>query len=923
MRPTIVFLGLLTAALLPRSAAAQGVVVPTVDCVEETDNGGYRAYFGYEVTGATPVTVPLGHDNRYQGGQTDDDPATDFSPGVHAYAFEATFPNRLTWSIRTGGTKRMVRADQRHPKFNDCDPPSDSDNEPESEGVLSLDGASATAFNAAGPQTLTVLVDGAAFSPDTTLQQAIVNGAYLRPTAIGPTALQFDVVLQPGRNDVSILAVDTGELPIRARYVLWAGSGTQAVTVTDEAGAPLDGAVVRSAIVDDLDVAAEGVTQGGTVVFENVPPRTLIVTAEAAPNRFGTAGALGNGSPVTVVALGFDAPSAVANNDFALGLDGWDVTSGVTDGSVDLVPHEEEVGPGDEETPTEEVPGEDAPEFSGASADADIDLELGTGGEGPQRVSRAFQIEPGTRSVTVRYRFVTTEVPGGYYGTEFNDYYGVTVRSETGGGRSSEQNSMNGLGLAAFDASGGTAWREVELPVSEDGDLVQVDLVVANVGDGAYPSRVVVDRVRQSPLSIRTARLKDNTRGTLRACHGSSFLEDLQFFSMGTPIPYRNGNTWVWGDLTLEGSPDDAVTDVRLEAVLGSGNVITSGSLSSAAEGELIRPFGSSGRLTTSQSGTTPLFVVPQSRYPKSGVITLRVRATAASGTTARRTVGQYPVLVRYHWAEDRFGPAGRDAEQGGDDWGLESVVILARRIARSEAGAGILYNDFSNMNGGKFPIHCTHREGDVVDATFPGLPNKSAAAAQKILDILNGPYGRQIRTVQTTFTWGSSFGQTIRNAGALADGRPASAVVTPLSGHPTHMHVTFDVGAGAAGGSEFASAASAGPTGQAWTDRGPRSTDVGPAPARAAVTAADGPLAVAVAPNPVAGGRLAFRLSGTAGADVRVVVFDVVGRRVAETELAGATAGALDVGSLAPGTYVLRVTAGDEVATSTFVVVR
>ena len=83
-----------------------------------------------------------------------------------------------------------------------------------------------------------------------------------------------------------------------------------------------------------------------------------------------------------------------------------------------------------------------------AAAGENMDASLSTSGEGPQKMSHTFTIKPGTSSVSVRYRFVTSEVPGGYFGSQYNDYFSVTIRSKSGG-VITESNTMNGLGLAA------------------------------------------------------------------------------------------------------------------------------------------------------------------------------------------------------------------------------------------------------------------------------------------------------------------------------------------------------------------------------------------------------------------------------------------------------------------------------------------
>ena len=71
---------------------------------------------------------------------------------------------------------------------------------------------------------------------------------------------------------------------------------------------------------------------------------------------------------------------------------------------------------------------------------------LNTSGEGPESISRTFQIEEGVQEIKVRYKFITSEVPGGYFGTQYNDYFNVAIRSQVAGGSASESQTMNGLG---------------------------------------------------------------------------------------------------------------------------------------------------------------------------------------------------------------------------------------------------------------------------------------------------------------------------------------------------------------------------------------------------------------------------------------------------------------------------------------------
>jgi hypothetical protein len=167
-------------------------------------------------------------------------------------------------------------------------------------------------------------------------------------------------------------------------------------------------------------------------------------------------------------------------------------------------------------------------------------------GPGPQRVFRSFRTVPGQTDVRLRYRFVTSEVPFGFFGTEFDDYFAVSVR--TNGGLAREVNSMNGLGLAQFDyPSGSTAWRDVVLPVNPNGDVVQVDLTVANVADAYYDSAVVVDFIQPAVDTLTPALRWDPQRGgmeltyTLSQPTGQIRNIDI-YFARGRTFESRLGN---------------------------------------------------------------------------------------------------------------------------------------------------------------------------------------------------------------------------------------------------------------------------------------------------------------------------------------------------------------------------------------------
>lgn len=916
--PFRLFLLALTSLLLASPDGVAQSVVPSVTCVEEVEDGGYRAYFGYLNEAEGPVTVPLGHDNRYQGGRTDDEPATDFAPGEHPYAFEASFPNRLTWSLRTGGVKRMVRADQRHPLFNACDPPEDNPEvEVGSPGALRLSGADPSGFNRAGLVSVTFALDGASFSPDALDHIVVMNDAYLAPVEVSPTAITFEVLLNAGRNDLALFSADDAQRALTAEHVLWAGTQSQTVRVVDEAGMPVDGALVTFAIVDDADVAMTGATAGGAVTFANVPPRTLIASAEDGQNRFGTAGALGNGAPVTVTLLGFAPPSPIDNNDFSLGTEGWDVTSGITDGTVTIIPHEEEVGPTGS-APLEK--GASGGQGVASAAGGDSDLQIGTGGEGPQRVTRAFEVAPGASNVKVRYRFVTSEVPGGYFGSQYNDYFGVTVRSQTGGGRASESASMNGLGLGAFSAGGATGWRELSLPTSEAGDLIQIDALVANVGDGAYDSQLVVDFVEEGTLSITEVALRDRV-----PTRNGPVLHALEYLSLGAH-PFHGGQTRVWGTVEVRGQPEDRLDDLILTATGGSGAVAAFGSLSQAARDALPTTFGDDGVIRLSMTEGDPLFVIPADAFFNAvteSPLRLDVYAYAASGEDAEKDAGSAYGL-RYYDGANRFSRAAdpRDTNVGGDSWAQPSLYAFTQAILADPASSDFLFNDFANMNGGLFPPHSGHQDGYEVDTATPRINTgtRDSTSARRIINFLNGPYGSGVRTIGVTYT---SAIRTAVDTTTLADGRSARSVVRNWEYHTHHFHLNLKR-SWAPTGNRLVTVAG---DGQAWVDRGPRY-------ARASTTAhaeaalRNAPVQAVVMPNPSVGRRVLVRVSAPAAMESDITVYDMMGRRVQAIAGArfaqGLTDVRLDMGSVAAGVYVVVVeTAGGALSRTRFTILR
>jgi hypothetical protein len=421
-------------------------------------------------------------------------------------------------------------------------------------GSLGLQGVDPAGFNSVSAPLRFVLL-GARFSAlpeDTTLS---VNGDPVDPTSLvyQPHEIRAEFVLVDGKNEISFSAVDEFGRPLYLQAVLWAGGQQLEVLLVDENDRPVKGkALVRAALADDQSVVASARARKGRALFENVPASTVLFEAKTR-GLYGLVGAIGTQGVAQMRMSGLLPPSAVDNNDFALGLDGWSVDGA----NVAITPHEEVAG-------------------LVARGPANNDLSLGTSGEGEQAVARSFDTEPGTSSVRVRYRFVTSEVPGGYFGSQYNDYFRVSIRSRAGG-QAGESNTMNGLGLAAFDANGATEWRDQTLNVDPAGDTIQVDVAVANVADGEFDSQVVVDFVEEVKDQVRPQLAWDRTNGGLRLTFevvDGALEEETSievFFATGTGYANRTGAA-LFTHVVAAGTPQGQHGPVQIDGQILTGD---------------------------------------------------------------------------------------------------------------------------------------------------------------------------------------------------------------------------------------------------------------------------------------------------------------------------------------------------------------
>jgi len=598
-----------------------------------------------------------------------------------------------------------------------------------------------------------------------------------RPVPYESLALTADGVTLPsgissGRHTLNLVALDVFGYLIDTTYVVWAGQFTIPVLVLDENGVPAAGVPVAAKLADDPAVAAQLTTDvNGLGAFPNLPNRSYNIIAQASGNRFATRPASVFDGTAVLRLRGFNPASPIDNNDFAQGTAGWVVGTA----PVAIVPHiEGSLGDASASSPaTASSRTQDASNAADAflqstdvgPATTDFDLALTTSGEGQQSVSRTFQVEAGFNSVTVRYRFITSEVPGGWFGSEFNDFYNVAVRNAQTGGSVIDGNSMNGLGLAAFDGRGATGWFESELPVNDQGDTVQVDVAVANVADAFFNSQVVVDVVKKKKLRITAVQLNDIDGLHLRHLSASAH-------------PFFGNNTRVHGTITIQGPRDGTLQDITLEVL--EGGVIARGTLPAALRDTLLTQFGDDEEIRLSASQL--LFEIPAAQLAAAnqaanGQLTLRIRARSSDGETAEKDAGSVTKLVRVTGIT-RYGE-DRDLEEGGDDWAKPTVRTFINGTT------GLSWNDFSNMNGGRFQPHSSHQTGNDVDGRFAGYLARDAATAAAIIGHLN-TYGSRIQLVGVTFT--PAFAAAIAGV-TLNDGRRATDVIRNWASHVDHFH--------------------------------------------------------------------------------------------------------------------------------------
>ena len=167
----------------------------------------------------------------------------------------------------------------------------------------------------------------------------VVDSASIQVTA---SAIVASGLLDDGLNEIELFARDSNGLYIVFGATLWAGSGELSGLVVDENAEPIEGAVVTAHLGTDPRVRGSATTTAtGEFSFSNVPAWTVILESTSSGNRHASAAVRGTTDFIELQAQPIGAPSSVANNDFSLGTDGWEIGTA----PVEIVAHEDETRP--------------------------------------------------------------------------------------------------------------------------------------------------------------------------------------------------------------------------------------------------------------------------------------------------------------------------------------------------------------------------------------------------------------------------------------------------------------------------------------------------------------------------------------------------------------------------------------------------
>lgn len=611
--------------------------------------------------------------------------------------------------------------------------------------ILALDNVNPNGF---ASMTTPVQLSVAAGSLDTTAGATKVwlNDAVVQPAQLAVTSSRITIsslspaALKNGRNLILVKARDTTGNLVNQQFTLWAGSATLNATVRDAGNQLVANARVQFRLNEDESIFVQLLTNAqGVASVQNIPDLPINVYAYS-PNLqdSGSSSVQGVVGSVTVTLTPLDPASTIDNNEFQLG----NATGWTMNGQNTIIPHEPETDTG----------------LAAPSVDPDNDLRITTSGTTKRTAKRTIEVPAGTGpavTFNLRHRFITSEVPGGYCGTKYNDAFGVEMRVVIPNGAAQEPkrivSSMNQQGCSAFDSSGRTGWMDAIITVPR-GAKLEVVAFVQNVADGLLDSQLIIDGLGQPTLTITDFQLKDLLNNNLR------------FIGISTTLTPGVTQLALRGRIVIRrGFPDSTARVNRIVLRLKQGNRKLDATLSPAATTALINvPVHATNGLEWN-STTQPLFIIPHASLTgwdvaQTATVSLVADMTPTVGNVSTKDNSPQSLSVVTRGAPTVTRYSERDTDAGGDDWGRKNTINFLEALSGSQAT--MTYNDISKMHAGNFPPHSNggnHTDGTAVDMKFPGFPslanarNKTGAHADAII-ALNTAQSAKIEEMGTTF---------------------------------------------------------------------------------------------------------------------------------------------------------------------------
>lgn len=619
------------------------------------------------------------------------------------------------------------------------------------------------------------------------------------------SAITIPAILVGGLNTITIWGLDQFGLAVGASFDIVAASATLTVRVRSTGGAPLAGASARVPLPDYIGESQAFTNTSGVAVLYLPPnaPRDLTVEAAGYHTVFRNVGA----APAVDVFL------SPINENFQAGFEDLEANfpsqayfvshiEGRRGWTCDPLCHTPTAADG-----TRAQTGNWGPAADVTVSDNDLTL---TNWHLPAQpwVRRTFRPTPGAKSVTVRYK-VASHTQQGFYHVSLR-----ALRSNRYLEHATYMWALQQQGLAPPDFTYiESYWITLRLDLAPEDDEVQlVAALEPGRADGTLATWINIDQVVVEGLNLTTARLLDP--------HGPTRLgEDLQFLSVGEPDT-ASATTRVYGILTFSGSIGQVVSAVNLEVSDSSGVRARVPIKSDAAALVVNRPINS-GALTTGASRELFEFTTGHMRaFGRDGEeqLGLRVVATDSAGRVVASTVQN----ARSVWKMTDIRPGvarygTRDSSQClfvsivwpclGDAWARPGVQDILRDAATTLSQPGpagrqaeqLQVNDISNMNGGLFPGHNTHRRGTFVDALIEEYLNRDASVATRLiavateLDRVATSKGWRLSRILVSFDSNDPFARAL--VGQTINGRSASDVIRrdPSTVHANHFHVEFE----------------------------------------------------------------------------------------------------------------------------------